>query len=651
MEQQFTHFDGKRVRLKYKSEFMENYVAESNVDLGQDIKVIATSDDKVLVFLINGRSELTLVTRTDQEGDAWERLRISPEGSKVTAFNILYNEAGNTLRIAYAAKTDQGNALQLSAHINLSKVSPQDIFKGIVFQPHQLADKQRTLHSISLSSSNVLFSSDKPKTDARYHLIDQSGTLSDYIFPENSDRVLQISLGVWGNTQGVFVLYELQKSRTMLYMALVADGNGEILQQRFSTTYKPNYFFLLKNTGTDDQLFTAGAGITRFKKYKAKGEQLCDPLFDFSKIDVSEENGEISIWATDLKSRELRLLRTQKEGGWTAPVSMHQDTDTFASVRGPYLSNHLFLFDQSKNGRLTELWQDAVSGRWHEHLLGISDLSSSRLINTYTLDLYFEKHDLEESIQEKISLTAKASTFIYLNDIKYQLKAGAPLEFPFAEYVNIMCPLDSLVFPEIEISSRLFEKDLIINPGHPVSTTLAEKIRSADDLRKAVKQNGELLVPASTDAALLKEAASLTTTLTGNNNIQPAFAMQKDLELGLWHNISESLQDLLFSIKKGFAAAQDFIVEKAKSGWRFILKIGGTIYNWVGDTLNDIFSFLERVWEKIGVVFKDIVDYLSFLFSWKDIIETKDALKLTANMAIDGLKPGINVLRNMSLRK
>ncbi|WP_412465762.1 hypothetical protein [Pedobacter sp. KLB.chiD] len=650
MENQYTELNGPKVLLKYKSEFMENYVAESNIDLGADIKVIGTVNDKVLVFVINKQNELILLTRTDAEGDAWTQLRLSVKGQQVTAFDVLHQDTVNAIRIAYAAKTGQENSLWLSSHVVLdAENTPMD---GLAYQSYQLEDRERTLHSISISDVGILFSSDKPKTDAKYHLIGDDGLIKAFHLPENNDRILQLTLGTWRGHQGVFSLYDLKGKRTMLFQGFSAAGEKEIFQQRFMPNYRPNCFFVLKNVGENDQLFVAGSSITHYKDARSKAVEICGNDFEFSQLDVSQEDGAISVWALDNKSRQLKLIRRETDHEkriWSEPVAMHGDTDRFSSLRGEHLSNHLFLFDQSKGGKLTEIWQDAVSGCWHEHLLGIADLSSSRLINTYTLDLYFEKHDLENKIEENINLTSKANTFIYLDDIKYQLQAGVPLPIPYASYLNIMCPLDSLAFPELVISSGLFEQELHINPGHPVSTALGEKISSAEDLRNARKQNGELLVPTHIDHELLSQVASATSTLTTNQNIQAALAVHHGQELGFWESIGEGLQDLLFSIKKGFITVKEFIVEKAEQAWKFTLKIGNKLYQWIGDTLNDVFSFLERVWEKIGVLFKDLVDYLSFLFSWQDIIDAKDALKLTANQAIEGLKPGVEKLRALAV--
>lgn len=653
MEQNFSYLDGQRVRLKYKSEFMENYIAESNVDLGQDIKVIDTADQRALIFVINSQSELTLITPTHEKGDAWQNIRISKPGQKVTAFNFLHLEADNQLRIAYGAAQGKNNELHVSGLLDLSLPISPEITASWPLKAYALANRERVLNKISLSSSKVLFCSKKGGTDATYHLLDDQDVISDYILPEHADEVLQISLGNWKNTNGVFILYQVEKERTMLYQSFMRPGKKEIVRSRFQANYLINCFFLLQNTVGNDQLFMAGKGLTRFKDHRSNAEQLCEPVFDFSKIDVAEENGDISVWALNALKKELCLIKSidGDKNGWSAPVTMHGDTDTFTALRGQHISNHMFLFNQAKGGKLTELWQDAVSGHWHEHLLGISNLSAARLINTYTLDLYFEKRNMEEKIEDKISFKARSNTFIYLNDVKHQLIAGVPFEVDYADSMTIMCPLDSLVFPEIEISSTLFEKDLLLNPAYPVNAALATRINSADDLRKARKQNGELLVPKTVSLDLVASAAQLTGNLTGTSPYIGAQAVQANVAFGFWDNISNGLQDLLFSVKKGFVKVKNFMVEKAAEGWRFILDIGGKIYDWIGNALTDVLSFLERVWEKIGVFFKDMVDYLSFLFSWNDILESKEALKYTANLAIDGLKPGVEELKNVLVLK
>jgi hypothetical protein len=71
----------------------------------------------------------------------------------------------------------------------------------------------------------------------------------------------------------------------------------------------------------------------------------------------------------------------------------------------------------------------------------------------------------------------------------------------------------------------------------------------------------------------------------------------------------------------------DFVVKVVDGVYHVFTTIGNAIYRAVLDCVSAVAHAVEWIMEKIKVVFDDIVSWLGFVFSWKDIVRTHNVLK------------------------
>jgi len=686
------------ITLSYQSHFMQNYVTESNIDKGKGIKSVNYDDDNSIILFINNKSELIALCSSSGSDSGWKTSVISAEGYEASSFDVYFEETKKELSICFAQRKDNVTELLVSKSVVINEQTDFDNFKNnLEFTAKSLTKNERVINHITMDSRGVLFSSLKEKTDALYHYFKYDEEPSEYTLPENSRSVKQLNVGrVSGYYNkrgkyigefGVFILYDTAHERTMLFQGFQEEGEEEVTQKRYSIKDNIEGFDLVEDKNGNSVLFLAGKGIYKFDSPDSKIEEITKGDVKFTKINVSKKDDDISIWAIGASGGSSALYYVSNNYytntniseistviKWTQPIMMHEKTEEFSSVRGKNFRNQLFLFGETSQGEtgLIHFWQDAVSTIWKEDLINISNLNSLKEISTYTIDIQFlpenKAINFDELNRKKINLSFANNTVLYINNKKYFIPSNTDHSLDFSDKLNLMIPTDSIVVSDINIQADFLDRDITINPTEGVKGILKEKIKSGEDLKNAAKQNGEKLIPEEFDSKTLNEVADTfnkmmkaSDQIEENNGqlnekvlteLKSPFAAENNVSYNTGIpgiNLGFSFGDVWNSVKKGFAVITEFVVERVKNGINFIIKIGETALNWIVETSKDVVRFIEKVWEKVKVYFKDLFDFLAFLFDWKDIIETKRVLKKIGEEYFENMKKGVENFKGVAV--
>lgn len=68
---------------------------------------------------------------------------------------------------------------------------------------------------------------------------------------------------------------------------------------------------------------------------------------------------------------------------------------------------------------------------------------------------------------------------------------------------------------------------------------------------------------------------------------------------------------------------------------QFFVTIGNAAWNFILDNFPALGSCLSFVFSKLKVAFRKVVDYLGFVFSWSDILQTKQVISAYINGCFD----------------
>ncbi|MGZ3943781.1 MAG: hypothetical protein ACXVJB_02505 [Mucilaginibacter sp.] len=674
-ENKTTKRNSSGVVVSYQSEFMQNYVAESKIDFASGIRSVRVNDDKAVIFYIDKAGVLTMLLAEEGLGGGWASVPLSTTGYKATAFDVYFMEGTRELRICYSQEKNGWSELLVSEELI---VNPDniEILRVLQFRQVEIPDRHRLIDHITFDKRGVLYSSRLAGTDALYHYFKHGSSPEKYTLPENTEKVKQLDVGTVYGEFGVFILYDMPGSkRTMLFQSFPGEGETEISQDRIEVkangrTVQIECFDLVKNADGNDIIYLGGDGIYKAQAPDSPKEIIAPKSFHCSRINVAVNGESESIWA--LRPQDLTLYyltNTYYKGGdtnraeqrWTAPLPMHRGVYDYSSIKGTQLSNQLFLIGGGKGSSgLIHLWQDSVSKTWHEDDVSVDNLDDVMLINSFTIDLNFINEKTDNIITDPITIQSRQNFAIYINNKKYQLLSALPIELPYADYYNIVYPADSIAVPEITILAPFLDEAIVIDPTASLKEKISTKIRTGADLANAKKQDGTPLISGTYDMATLNEAAqtihnvsskrekangSEAASLAKGGDSQIIMANQQPFETG------NALGDFLYSARKGFDAITNFTVNIVNDALQFVVEIGEKALKWMAKAASDIMSFLEKVWEKLKVAFKDIVDFLAFLFDWDDILETKEAIKLTVNKVIDLANPKLKTAQEFVVEK
>ncbi len=660
------------INVNYHCQLMENYVAENNIDLGKDLQAVKINATDALVFFIDEATHrLNVVVMSDSATSTHSHF-VTESSVQATAFAVHHDATTQTFRIAYAAQRNGNSELMVSNPIAIAALDLDRWNITYSWSAKQLQQKQRVINYITMDEHLVLFSTIAPKSDADFYSFVHGEQPKFYTLPENGCQVQQIKVGKWAGQSGVFLLYTVGTNKTLLFRGLYVQ-EGEVLQERFSTGKKINAFDLLRDEYDNSVVYTSGEGIGRFAgSDEDTGTMLvkATPGIEFFKIDVSNHEEEVSVWTigkTNDGNSGLYYMTNKwhnqnninSEIRWTNPLPMQHHIEEFASIKGEQLTNQLYLFgkkDENAAPSLIHFWQDS-STNWTEHTVSVENLENSKKLDSYTIDINFSGQETNNTdlMAKKVSLWVEENTLLYINNQKRFLQPQKPFEVALDELhnINIIYPTDSLSANSVFISADFLDTTIEINPTHGITEAMSEKIKNTDDLLNAQTQTGQPLLKQRLSQQELEQItqgiASLKTAsndLKNNSkpqargNAAPLVTMYVENQpqglraasegggvSGVFSWVGNAVGDLWHGVKKGFQTMTSWVVSSVKGVWKFVIKIGEMIIDFVVDTVKKVVNVLQKIFESIKTFFKDLFEFLAFLFKWEDILVTKNTVK------------------------
>ncbi|MFN3784612.1 MAG: hypothetical protein ACK4R6_11865 [Spirosomataceae bacterium] len=656
------------VTVNYHYELMQNYVPESIIDFGKGLKTIKETDDKVFLFFVDKSNFLQVLVHSDQEGSGWKMHRISEEGYEVTSFDVYESqvEENRVFRISYARRKDGNNQLFVSALLFVDQVDKEKWNCKYNWDNKIVLDRKREIDHITMDEIGVLYSTNFTKTDANFCHFKYADEPALYLLPENGTRAQQIQLGKANDDFGVFILYYVNNKKTLLFTPLEADEFGERTIERYSTgnditNEDITCFDLLPDSFGNSVVYVAGKGIYRFidvetsKGIQREKEEIVSPSHElsFSRLDASQFEKNVALWLIGKSANKSGLFyvnnRTYTNNSsasqvgkeWTRPLQMHANTDEFVSVKGPNLINQLYLAGQTEDKKqegLIHFWQDKVSTQWHEHFLNVDSLNETIEIESYTIELAFSSEKTDGLQDKTLGIYSDENMVLYINNRRQFLLDKQPVTFDLAENqtINLVYPVKSLQAGKIILSGDFLDESIEIEPSSGSMKKLTTQLSSVDALKKATTQAGKPLVSGVSEEELKNVAAAMEQMQTASDKFQeksemtmlraalPELQIESFSPLGWAQN---AVGDLYHAVEKGFETITSYVVEVVKEGYKIVLKIAGQVLDFIVDTAKKVVAFVEKVFNSIKTFFKDLFEYLAFLFSWDDIIATKNAIK------------------------
>lgn len=684
------------VQYSFYSELMKNYAPELPVDVNHTLKAI-DENGTPLIFSIGTDNALYVIHPQNQSQTGWVHKNLSGTLGKVTAFNV-YQSSSGSFRLGMAVtQSENSNCFYTSDLVTLADLDPASFNAAKFWKAISLLDPTAEVNQAYMAANMALIATTKPGQDALYYTINEKGQVKQYELPEDGSTVLQIALGTVYSNLGVFVLYEVGSSRTMLFESFPDPVYDKTSKYRFEPGGVINAFDLLRDEEGNDRLVTSGSGIFLFPS-PYSGSQTIVPTpnkLAFEKVVSAQRDGKISLWVLGKDSDQqsaLYLISNQFYNGsnntvttkWTAPIAMQKETGQFACIRGGEIRNSLFLI--SEDNTLSHFWQDQTSTLWQQMPIPIYDTGKAREFDSYTLHVQFSCDELKKTFYEqKVKVWASAAIYVSINGQGYQLGPKTDVEVPlnFQGDLTIVNPVKSIVAPTLYIQAPFMTETLEIDLTHKVEERL-QKVKSGDDLKNATKydptSNTQVpLLPhkVSQDAGTLNNVAQGVQQFlhTSNQIKKKAKAPQQTWSLSfhkggsvtykegseasthlatieaksstssILSDLGHDFGDVLHWMEGVADEVGEFVIHMVDDAVHFVIQIGEDIYKFVLKTAEQVFAAVEWLFKKIYLFFKDLIAWIGFLFDWHDILVTKDVLKQFSNNAFDGLESNVDRIK------
>lgn len=662
---------GDDIKVEYQGELMDNYFAESTINSSAGLKAIRFQDNRSILLYVDKEHELKLLIQHDETDAGWTSYQISPENSKVTTFDVHHNLSGDQLRISYAGVTKGNNHLMVSDLIDLATVEPLLFTANLRWTAKRVVDVGRKIDHISMSKEGLLYSTSHSTQDANYAYFRYGQEPIAYTLPENTDHAIQLKTGQIYQEFGIFILYDMQVENTLLFQSFPDAEDGEISNHRFKPTAKINTFSTL-DTGRkgDSILYLAGDGVFQYDNPDAE-VQVISPAGngpEFTKMEVACNDQETTIWAIgsegERTSSGLYYLTNRFYAGsnevqrkWTQPLMMQHAIDDFAAIKSNQLINQLFLFGSEENeSQLIHFWQDKVTTNWHEHPVTVPNGQVTLTRKTFTIHVHFNATNALRAFNgQKIKLTAEANMNVYLDHKRHLIGPQHEVELTIdKDTVTIIYPTQSIAASKLILTADFLAESISIDPTISMRDKITYHFTDKDRLKAAKLPNGKPLVSGASEDELSQVASAskqMVEHIDTVNNPKAAPAVMAMMapramaNTSILSGLGNALGDIWHSTKKGFSKAVSVVASVVSEGVKFVVNIGGEIFNWISKAVSDVFHFLEHIWEKIKVFFKDLYEFLAFLFNWEDIINTKKVLKEHTSNMIEGLADNLNEIR------
>ncbi len=119
----------------------------------------------------------------------------------------------------------------------------------------------------------------------------------------------------------------------------------------------------------------------------------------------------------------------------------------------------------------------------------------------------------------------------------------------------------------------------------------------------------------------------------------------------IWNSIKTGVSKILGAIQQ-FVVTTIInpitkLVEKIRVVFEFLVDGVLQLVDKVVEFFQQAFDIVEGIWNKIKVFFKQLWEWLAFLFHWKDIQRTADAVEHTLTQSLEYLILGVKSVRNM----
>ncbi|KNG88148.1 hypothetical protein ANOM_003381 [Aspergillus nomiae NRRL 13137] len=662
-----TDNSGKRLRLTYDTELIQNYIQGEIVSPKNKFEALQTKDGHTLLFGVDSSNIFHVIEESSgKHSTGWALSDLSTaaissqlpgkKDTMVRTFDVGQSVLDQTIGMAMAVRVEGKDHLFVSLKNSNSDTSwiknpewtlvPFDAANetqssitvvGIWFAETD-SQKQYLVVDIDRSGSSTM------KDIARYYVDPSITSGSRWV---KHDVPVDIAAGYYqscigrvhrGRIDGIYTTGTSGGSPQLDYVPLEnIFGDGPPLPTRFKLPDNkiPSAIATArKENGETDLYMLSGETLYRIAAEKQTDDATADAVLTNSLLSgtgvlramIHQEvltlfgkNGSDQVYCLS-----CNIEKVADQRAWNVPVPISNGVEQISAyVNRADGGNTIFT---SGGGRLGKITQD-INTLWKSQNIKLAPSSTTEkalVFKSYTTFIHVMDDNELAASGATLKVSTASRTPVYINGLYYVL-GQSPIEVK-ADRTGLMTVIEET--PNINGATLTVSTDggrtrTAINPMNKSFEKLG-KLDSKDSLRDAsfpsetpgggvvgTPKKSPLVEQSTKDSDLDKVAANMA-------GLNKAYSHVKTAKPA-----GRSLHGNLRAISSG-----DFEViwHEATQAWHFVVTIAGDIYRAILDTVEAVIAAVEWIFNAIKTAIKAIIQFIEFLFEWDDIKRTKNVL-------------------------
>lgn len=373
----------------------------------------------------------------------------------------------------------------------------------------------------------------------------------------------------------------------------------------------------------------------------------------------------------------------QDSNAWSYPVPIQENTSQIASLLDRR-NNSNRIFAHTGQQELVHLNQDPVTSLWRQGSILLPHLSADDGVEfyTYTTHIQVEDENRLPIAGTTFKISSTSPCHVFLNDSFASLSRETPIEIktdatggativqqvhtlgavsyflhhPDSSTINVN-PMSSLIttmdgvtsgkqLGQIKIKDEVGkERFLVPNSTSPdTKEAIAQSLQQFVKTSKSLPRDGSSIqVKKSDPARLLKRSLEAANSgHTWGMSFEEGIALYHEGEAvellarpwtespgaaGIWDAVELAAGDIFRWLKHAWGDVKNFFIKVVDDITHFFIQLGEKLYRFIVKCISDVVHAVEFVFNKIKVFFKDLVEWLGFIFQWESFIRTKNVIK------------------------
>lgn len=434
------------------------------------------------------------------------------------------------------------------------------------------------------------------------------------------------------------------------------------------------------------------------------------PLFNgVERLLVNNDGDQVMVWGLNEQGQVFYLQTAagseSDSSSWSYPVVILDNAELISSYRDAQRGS-VILFANLNNNTQVQLNKDILTGHWSTRAISLPTPKATDIINFYSFTTHMELQDDNKLAlaNTAVSITATENCTVYINNVYHRLFANTPLQIQSdpCGVITILQSIETIAGVCFSISGANADT-VVVNPMMNVIAKLTGVAHKEDldvDISDEQGNTKKLLDPSVGDedreayANLIQDFVKENTNMPKdgsqlNGGLQAAMATTPGNAAGanirgirfaggkaIYFNSLEAAAGLGVKLPQTATAAAstgllgssngieivagdawnwlkgeyENVTECYLQAWNgfthFFITIGKELYHFALKCVKDIAHGLSFLFNKLKIIFEDIVKWIGFIFAWKDIVRTHQVMK---NIMIQYIKDLVTDLDGLQL--